>query len=260
MTSNPGNVNRHLGGRKAARTRATNDHHRQFGYPTYDDSDAWQKRLTRPIRKSSRAIQPTPKIVNGKQACPVCDELVSVWGFGAHYNMKHTAKTSGGIANVDPATNKPSTGIRANDEPVPTIPTNNNNTTTLSAQHQNCVNPPKFETGDRVMLNGFGKCTIRTSSVERKIVDVIKMPAGWFYKATNGTNTKGNSYHCYPERRLTMVEPTQQVVPDTIPSTAPSPATPRSKSFAYPFPNVRTRRYNLHPELRANTFSIRTRY
>ncbi len=248
---NPGSVNRHLGGRKAARTRDTNDHIRQFGYPTYNDSDAQQKRMSRPLRKESRAIQPTPKIVNGKQICPVCQEPVSIWGFSAHYNMKHTARNIfGGTVNDNPAANKPTTGIRANEEPAPTIPTNNNNITSQSAPHQNCVKTQKFKTGDQVMLNGFRKCTIRGDSLQREIVGAVKMSSGWFYKVTTGTNTTGNSYHCYPEKRLTMIDSIGAGHPSPNNEVAAAPPTPSPNPqptiLAFPFPNIRTRRYTKH--------------
>ena len=257
MTFKNGNVNRHLGGRKAARTRLTNDHIRRFGHPTYDDNEAEQKRLARPLHKSSRGINPTPKIVNGKQICPVCNEPVSIWGFSAHFNMKHTARnTTGGTANDNPAENKPTTVISTNEGSTPAIPTNNNNITSQPAPHQNAiryVRLPKFRTGDKVLLNGFKKCSIRVDSLEREILDIRSMTFCYFYKLANGTNTTGSSYHWYEESRLTLVvsvgakhaSPNNEVAASTP---TPSP-NPQPTILAFPFPNIRTRRYNRHPRL-----------
>lgn len=255
---NPGSVRRHLGGKQAARTRMMNDHYRQFGYPTYDDREAEQKRITRPIHKSSRAIQPAPIIINGKQVCPVCQEHVNIWGFGAHYNMTHIAKNStGGTVNDTSTANKPAKVIRAN-EPAPTIPTNNNNTTTQPAPHKRDVRFPKFEAGEQVMLNGFKECKIRTTSLKREILDIKSMTFEYFYKLANGTNSKGNSYHWYPESRLTMIVPVgaQHDAPHHITTLAQPHDKP--KILAFPFPNVRTRRYNIHSRLQFTAIRRRT--
>ena len=256
MSFKNGNVNRHLGGKKAARTRAHNDHIRQFGFPDYNEKVPVQQRAA-PTTKVASPIQPTRSIIHGKITCDICRQPIDWFGFNAHYNLKHIAgKSNGGRVDKNSAANKPAKGeIRAKDKPAPTPAANNNNTTAKPALHQNCVSSAKYKLGDQVMLNVHQQSKIRTNIIQREILGVLPMPSGYFYKLANGTNTTGNSYHYYSERRITLIEPIATPVAEAPAISLPTPIhipKPRPKIIEFPFANVRTRRHNIHPRLSNN--------
>ena len=95
----------------------------------------------------------------------------------------------------------------------------------------------KFKTGDVVWIRGYGSCTIKTDRVQRTIIEVKIMTSGSiYYQASNGTNSKGQSIHYYPEKDLTLI----------------SPAIPSPKIITLQQPTVRHRKYRNHPKLIAN--------
>lgn len=209
--ANPGSVNRHLGGKIAARTRRRNDFINTFGADMLPGHKEHPKNIIngkaqfygKPTPLSTPPIFGTAR----KFVCPNCLDKMN-WSFKEEHQLFQ-------CKNLKSA--------------IPASPTT------------------KFTIGSIVWVNGYGDCAIKTNRVQRTITGKCTLESGVFYKVPIGTNSTGGiTYHHYPESRLTLIAPG---TPPSNNDTVRTKYISSTKIIKFQKQRVRTRNYTRHPKL-----------